>query len=141
MKASYSPARIRISMGLAACILFGIEITIALTHHGDWIRNSLGDILVMPLLYSIARCMTPRKPQYGWMLPLGLLVFSFLVEGLQGIRIADILNITNPILRTIIGTTFVPTDFLYYTIGILPAFIPEYFLRKKRQCEIVSPME
>lgn len=125
--------KIRIGMGLCAAGLLAAEIYIGLTHHGDWIRNSLGDILVMPLLYCLVRFVFPLKPKYGWKLPIGLLLFSFLVEGLQGIGIADRLHITQPLLRTIIGTTLVPSDFLYYTIGFLPLLLYEQLVRIRKK--------
>ena len=51
--------RIRIIMGIASAILFGIEILIGMFAHG-WVRLQLGDVLVVILLYTICRTVSPE---------------------------------------------------------------------------------
>lgn len=129
---------IRTSMGIAAAVLFGIELLIGLSAHG-WVRDSLGDVLVVMLLYALWRAVLPEKPAYGLLLPAGILLFAYAVELLQLWGICDRLHITNRLLRILIGTGFSVKDLLCYAAGIIPCIICELLLyyitrRRKRQC-------
>ncbi len=119
---------IRRMMGLAALLLFGIELCIGLFISGNWVRYYLGDVLVIMLLYCLYRCIAPAKPQYGWLLPTVLLGFCFGVEGLQAWGFVDCMGITNGLLRTLIGTSFAWEDMMSYAIGAIPLYILEYRL-------------
>lgn len=121
---------IRIIMGIASAVLFGIEVIIGVFAHG-WVREYLGDVLVVILLYTLARTVSPEKPRHGILLPACILIFAFCVEFLQLWGFCDKLHITNRLLRIIIGTGYSNIDLLSYAIGIVPCFLSEYILRRK----------
>ena len=119
--------RIRLCMGIASAVLFGIEVLIGLFAHG-WVRSYLGDVLVVILLYTLWRTVSPMKPKHGLCLPLGILLFAFAVEFLQRWGFCDRFHITNRLLRTLIGTDFAVIDLISYGIGIVPCILCELFL-------------
>jgi hypothetical protein len=121
---------IRIVMGIASALLFGIEVLIGV-FAGGWVRYYLGDVLVVILLYTLARTVSPMKPRFGLLLPAAILVFAFCVEFLQLWGFCDKLHITNSLLRILIGTGYSNKDLLSYVIGIVPCFISEAVLRRK----------
>lgn len=128
---------IRLCMGIASVLLLGIEILIGMFAHG-WVRESFGDILVVILLYTLARTIFPDKPQYGILFPALILIFAFGVEFLQLWGFCDKLHITNKLLRIIIGTGFSVNDLLCYASGIVPCAVCELLLRKKRSSIIAD---
>lgn len=110
-------------------ILLLIEILIALFSHGGFIRNYVGDIIVVWVLYTLIRIIIPKKVK---LLPLWILIFSIFVEFMQYIKIVDIFGIENLILRTIIGTSFSWVDILCYFVGCVPLGIFEYLKNKRK---------
>ncbi|MBQ3842699.1 MAG: DUF2809 domain-containing protein [Ruminiclostridium sp.] len=129
MKQSKVCKRVRIGAAVAAVLLLGIEILIGQFADG-WVRAYLGDVLVVPLVYAVIRVITPCRPRFGVILPSAVLIFAFAVEFLQLIGIADILGVTNPFLRTIIGTSFAVGDLLCYAAGAVPLYVIEGLLRR-----------
>ncbi len=119
--------RIRTGMGIASAVLFGIELLIGLFASG-WVRWYLGDVLVVILIYTLWRTVSPMKPKHGLLLPFGILLFSFAVEFLQRWGFCDKMHITNHLLRILIGTGFSVKDLVSYCIGIVPCIICELFL-------------
>ena len=122
--------KLRRTMLLCAVLLLGSEILIGMLAHG-WVRNSLGDILVVILLWTLCRAVSPAKPRYGMLLPAAILLFAFGVEFLQLWGFCDRLHITNRLLRIMIGTGFSVSDLICYTAGILPCMAAELLLRKR----------
>ena len=122
--------KLRRTMLLCAVLLLGSEILIGMLAHG-WVRNSFGDILVVILLWTLCRAVSPAKPRYGMLLPAAILLFAFGVEFLQLWGFCDRLHITNRLLRIIIGTGFSVSDLICYTAGILPCMAAELLLRKR----------
>ena len=120
--------KIRIVMGVLSVLLLGVEVLIGMFAHG-WVRDSLGDVLVVVLIYTLCRTVSPEKPAYGLLLPAAILVFAFGVEFLQLWGFCDRLHITNRLLRIIIGTGFSVNDLLCYTVGILPCAAAEMYLK------------
>ena len=110
---------------IASIALLIIEILIGLYAHG-WIRNYLGDVLVVILLYTLFRTVSPEWPGKWYILPTVILVFAFGVEFLQLWGFCDRFGITNRLLRIIIGTGFSLIDLLCYAVGILPCYVTEY---------------
>jgi hypothetical protein len=88
----------------------------------------IGDVLVVILLYTLWRAVSPMKPKHGLLLPAGILLFAFAVEFLQRWGFCDKFHITNRLLRILIGTGFSVIDLLSYCIGIVPCIICELFL-------------
>ena len=112
-------------------LLIITEILIGMYATG-WIRNYLGDVLVVVLLYALFRSISPKKPKKWYIVPTCILLFSLMVEFLQLWGFCDRFGITNRLLRIIIGTGFSYLDLLSYTIGIIPCYIIE-FLTFRRQ--------
>ena len=121
---------VRLCMGAASVLLLGTEVLIGLFAHG-WIRDYIGDVLVVMLLYTLWRTVLPEKPRCGWILPAGILLFAFGVEFLQLWGFCDKFHITNKFLRICIGTGYSNYDLLSYAVGILPCFVCEFLLRRK----------
>ena len=121
----------RLIYGLASLILLGIEILIGLFAHG-WVRSYFGDVLVVILIYTIIRTISPDKPSKWFIIPTAVLIFSFIVEYLQLWGFCDRFGITNNLLRIIIGTGFSYIDLLSYAAGIIPCYIIEFIRFKKR---------
>ncbi|MGV3601196.1 MAG: DUF2809 domain-containing protein [Dyadobacter fermentans] len=102
---------------IAALVIFISEIVIALYVHDDFVRPWVGDVLVVVLLYCFLRGITRLNvTSAAWL----VLIFSWLVEALQYLRIVEILGLeSNAVARTIIGTTFSWSDIVAYTLGIV----------------------
>lgn len=114
---------------IASFILFIIKILIGVFTHG-FIRNYVGDVLVVILIYTICRTISSVKPGKWYILPTCILIFAFIVEFLQLWGFCDRFGITNRLLRIFIGTGFSVEDLISYTIGIIPCYICE---RKKHE--------
>lgn len=119
--------RIRIGMAIASVLLFGIEVLIGM-FAGGWVRWYLGDVLVVILIYTLWRAVSPMKPKHGLLLPLGILLFAFAVEFLQRWGFCDKFHITNRLLRILIGTGYSVKDLISYCIGIVPCILCELLL-------------
>ena len=115
--------------GISFLLLFTAELLIGMYGRG-WVRNSLGDILVIMLLYTLFRTARPCPDAKWFVVPTAILIFSFAVEFLQLWGICDRLHITNVLLRIIIGTGFSPDDLICYVIGSVPCYVSEYLIGK-----------
>ncbi len=127
-----SAKKIRCGMTCAAAVLLAAETLIGRFADG-WVRGSLGDILVVMLIYAVIRVISPTKPDIHTccgLLPAAVLLFAIIAEGLQAFDIADKLGITDRFLRTLIGTTFSPWDIFCYIIGTIPCWIVEIYLKR-----------
>ena len=116
----------RILFAVISVIILAIEIFIGLYARG-WIRNSLGDILVVMLLYTLVRTAIPGLQTEWYVIPTIILAFAFCVEFLQLWGFCDRFGITNNLLRIIIGTGFSYIDLICYAVGIIPCYIVEFF--------------
>ena len=115
----------RLRFVIASLILLGTEILIGLYGKG-WVRNYLGDILVVALLYTLVRtAFTEAHPKW-YVIPTLILIFAFGVEFLQLWGFCDRFGITNRLLRIIIGTGFSVGDLLCYIVGSIPCYFVEY---------------
>ena len=97
-------------------LLFAVEVVIALTQHGNFIRDYGGDIIVMWVLYCFVQAVLGGENNH-YIVNVCLLVFAVGVEFLQLWGFVDRFGIENPVLRTLIGTSFVPEDLLCYAAG------------------------
>lgn len=108
---------------LAAFIFLGIEILIALYVHDDFVRPYVGDILVVVVIYTFLKVISPQKNK---LLPIYIFVFAVLIEGLQYFEIVKLLGAeNNRFLSVLIGSTFDVKDILCYGIGCLLVAIHE----------------
>ncbi len=117
-------------------VLVGVEVVIALTQHGNFIRNYGGDIIVMWVLYCLVQAVLGGKNNH-YIVNLCLLAFAFAVEFVQLWGFADRFGIENHFLRTLIGTSFAAEDLLCYAAGTAIAcagvFVYGLVSRKKEQ--------
>lgn len=102
-------------------ILLVIEVLIALFVHDNFVRPYVGDMLVVAVVYFFLRIFIPEK--YPW-LPAAVFIFAAAVEFSQYFCLADRFEITNSILRTILGSVYDITDILCYGVGC--AFLAAY---------------
>ncbi|MBS5932675.1 MAG: DUF2809 domain-containing protein [Clostridiales bacterium] len=94
-----------------------IEVLIAVYVHDSFIRPYVGDILVMGVLYTLIRVITPERCPY---LPYLLFAFATIIEILQYFEFASILDFMNSkLLRIVLGATFDMKDILCYAIGTI----------------------
>lgn len=95
-------------------LLFFIEIYIAKYTKNEIMRNYVGDVLVVPLIYNFIKIFIKCN---SFKLIVGVLSFSILTELFQFFKIIDLLNIKNKILRIMIGNTYDLKDIISYCIG------------------------
>ena len=113
-----SVARLRMGYGLAALLLFVIEVLIALFVRDRFIRPYGGDILVTLLICCVIRVILPR----GYRLPIGggVLVFAILVEVGQYFGLVYLLGLGHiKFFRILIGTGFSWWDMVCYAAGCI----------------------
>lgn len=114
---------------LAAALLLGVELFIALAVHDRFVRPHLGDSLAVILVYVSLRAVT-RLP----VLPAAALAFgvAVLIEFGQLIGITTILGLRHSaIARTLLGTGYDPRDFLAYAAGALAVLAVERWRRAR----------
>ncbi len=97
-------------------LLLITEVAIAIFHFHRFVRGFLGDVLVIPLLYSLLRGSTKLSVKKA---AITVLFVAFTIEFLQYFTIAEILGIQSKILKTMLGTSFDPWDLLAYTLGFI----------------------
>ncbi len=109
---------------LIALGLLAVEILIATRlSHLPFIRNSLGDYLVVILLYCLARSFFTLPPLA---LAAAVLLAACSLEVGQYFQLARALGLRPGSLPAIIlGSTFSPTDILMYLLGCFTSFILE----------------
>ncbi|HEV7330506.1 MAG TPA: DUF2809 domain-containing protein [Flavisolibacter sp.] len=106
-----------------ALALFLVEVLIALYINDRFVRPYVGDFLVVMLLYCAVQAVVQTSVQKAAM---GVLLFAYGVEVLQGIKLINILGLQNNTLaKTILGTSFEWMDMLAYTLGIFTVLFLE----------------
>lgn len=108
-------------------LLLVTEIAIAIFHFHKFVRGFVGDILVIPLLFTLLKAVTKLSTKAALLI---VLLLAFCIEILQYFKITEILNIKNQAFTTIIGTSFDWWDLLAYCFGILPVLLTEKFIKK-----------
>lgn len=106
-----------------AIVIFLIEVAIASFVHDSFLRPFGGDFLVVILIYTLVRGVTPFS-----VVPtiVGTLLFSFFIEALQFINFVEIIGLEKvKIARVILGTSFSWLDILAYSLGALFVFVVE----------------
>ena len=98
-------------------ILLVIEIGIAYFFSDGFIRHTLGDYLVVILLYCGIRSFIKVSPIY---IAFFVLLFAFIVEFSQLFNVLDYFNLRDHKIATIIlGSTFHVSDLIAYTLGTM----------------------
>ena len=110
-------------------LLFAVEALIALFVHDDFVRPYVGDMIVTVVVWSFARIIFPDKSK---LMSLYVMIFAVLVEVGQYFNYVDVLGITNPILVTMMGTSFAWADIACYAVGCVVTAVTDYILFKKK---------
>lgn len=112
-------------------LLIAVEVVIALTQHGNWLRYYGGDVIVVWAVYCLVQAIIGGKNPY--ITHIGVLLFAFFVEFLQYIHIVDIIGLGDiEFFRILIGTSFAVEDLFSYALGTVVG-IGGSFLYKKMQ--------
>lgn len=107
----------RIPYILGFLLLTLTEVLIALFIHGGFVRNYLGDVIVVWVVYCFVQAIAGGRFN-GYIVSVGVMIFAFIVEFLQKINIVDILGLGEiKFFRTLIGTSFSPIDLICYAAG------------------------
>jgi len=106
-----------------ALLLFAIEFLIAKFLHDGIIRPYVGDFLVVILIYCFVRSFFKISAFHA---AIGALIFAYLVEFLQYLKLVQLLGLQNSkISNIVIGNYFEWIDMLAYTLGIVLVFLME----------------
>jgi hypothetical protein len=111
--------------------IFVIEVIIALGMlNNEFIRGSLGDLLILVIIYYILRLAFNISPVIAVITAVSI---GFVAEGLQLFNLAEIMHFDKQsIMYIIIGNTFSTEDLLMYIIGGSIAFIfDKYVILRK----------
>lgn len=107
-------------------MFFIVEVFIAQT--SGFIRHTIGDYLVVILLYTLLR--TFVKSSVKTMCVITLLI-AYFVEFIQLTSFLEFLHLENNYTANIIfGNTFSITDLMAYTLGIITVFCVEFIYRR-----------
>ena len=106
----------------AAMLIFVLEVAIARGLFGmGFVRGSVGDILVIMLMYALLRGVALRPPASTALLATAI---GFCVEALQYIHFANLIGLKpGSVMAIVIGNTFSVADLLMYCIGGALAFL------------------
>ncbi|MBQ8574481.1 MAG: DUF2809 domain-containing protein [Clostridia bacterium] len=110
-------------------LLFAVEVLIALYVHDDFIRPYVGDMIVTVVVWSFARIIFPDRFK---LMSLYVMIFAILVEVGQYFNYVELLGITNPILVTMMGTSFAWADIACYAVGCVVAVVADCFVFRKK---------
>lgn len=109
------PMKKRLLWFSAFLILLATEVCIALYCHDNFVRPYVGDVLVVILLYCLARAFVPDRIA---LLPLWIFIFACLVEVSQYFNYVELLGFSdNPVISTAMGTSFAFEDIVCYFVG------------------------
>ena len=110
-------------------LLFLTEIAIALWVHDAFIRPYFGDVLVVLLIYAFIKAFFKSSVLTT---ALGVLLFSFLIEGLQYLNFIKYLHLeNNKLAKTVLGNSFAFEDLICYVAGFLIILIFEKAFHRK----------
>lgn len=118
---------------LAVAALLVVEVAIARgVLPGAFVRNSVGDVLVIALLYCLLRGVTRSSPPVALAISLAA---GLSAELLQYLHLADLLGLKkDSMLYIVLGNTFSWADLLMYTVGgVLAAWLDVRVLQKRRR--------
>ena len=115
---------------LACLVIFVIEVVIAIFASDNPIRGSLGDILVVVLIYCFIKSFFANEIKLLW---LYIFVFAVLVEIGQYFHLVDLLGLSeNRFAAIILGSTFDPWDIVCYFVGCICIWFFEVAVRSQR---------
>lgn len=113
---------------IATILLFILEVLIAM-HVRGFIRNSVGDVLVVILIYCFFRSFYSGLRQW---LPVYVFLFAVLIEVGQAFHITEWLSLApgSP-LGIAVGSSFDWADIACYAMGAIICFLFETFFVKQ----------
>jgi hypothetical protein len=115
--------KLRLAYATIFVLLLFIEVLIGLYVHDNFVRPYIGDVLVTILLCCLCRTVIPKGVPA---LPIYVFLFATLVEIAQYLEIVKLLGLeNNPLLSTIIGTSFSFLDLVCYGVGCLIFWVAE----------------
>ena len=124
--------RIRlVCLGLALFI-FGLEVLVATQlAQVKFIRGSMSDFLVTPLIYFAVCACRPVAPRP---LAAGVFLFACAVEAAQYVHLADVLGFPRgSLFHVLLGNSFSLMDVLMYFLGCVAALgLDTWLLRRPR---------
>lgn len=113
-----------------ASLVFVMEVCIALFVKDKFVRPYVGDVLVVILMYCFV------KSFFKWnvnAVALGVLAFAFLIEFFQYLNIVEKLDLKNPVVRTVLGTSFAWYDVWAYIAGFALVLLTEKQMQRRTQ--------
>jgi len=111
-------------------LLLGVEVCIALFVHDRFVRPYVGDVLVVGVIYTLARTILPTG--LPW-LPAGVTAFALCVEVGQAFDLVDRLGLGHiPFFRVLLGATFDWADMGCYVVGGGLVVVVEWLARRHR---------
>lgn len=111
-------------------LLVAVEVIIALTQHGNWLRYYGGDVIVVWAVYCLVQSAFGGKNNH-YVIHLSVLAFAFLVEFLQKIHFVDLIGLgDSAFFCTLIGTDFAVEDLLSYALGTAIACVGTFVYYK-----------
>ena len=110
-------------------LLLAVEVLIALFVHDSFVRPYVGDMIVTVVVWSFMRIIFPDRFK---LMSLYVMIFAVLVEVGQYFHYTELLGITNPVLVTMMGTSFAWADIACYAVGCVVAGIADWLLFKKK---------
>lgn len=119
----------RLLYGGAAVLLLLAEWLISKT--SGFIRYTVGDLLVVMLIYAVIRVLLPNKPK-ALALALGVFAFAVCVELSQFFNLIGLLGLSGEHMAHLtIGSTFDWGDIAAYAVGCALAFAADRLFEKK----------
>ena len=108
-----------------------IEVFIALFVHDRFVRPYLGDVLVVVVVYALARVVFPTG--LPW-LPVGVTLFAVGVEISQYFHLVDLLGLGKiPFFRVLLGSVFDWADLACYCVGGGAILLAEWLYKTRRR--------
>lgn len=121
--------KMRLSFLILFILLFAVEALIAVYVHDDFVRPYVGDMIVTVVVWSFARTIFPDKFK---LMSLYVMIFAILVEVGQYFNYVELLGVTNPILVTMMGTSFAWADIACYAVGCVITAVADFLLFRKK---------
>ncbi|GAB5401374.1 MAG: DUF2809 domain-containing protein [Aureisphaera sp.] len=110
-------------------LLLVTEMAIAFFQFHRFIRGFVGDVLVIPLLYSLIRVLF----RFSMISALLITLFiAIIIEVLQGFHILESLGIQSRLLELVLGNTFDPWDLIAYFTGAFIILIAEKLSKNEK---------
>ena len=112
--------KIKLNNCIIFICLFIVELYMGLYVRDRYIRPYLGDILVIPLIYSFLNIFIQNNYKN---LIFKVVIFAIFIEIFQYFKLVEVLRIKNKILKIVIGTTYDLNDIYCYIVGGISTYL------------------